>query len=393
MNEMTADVLRIMEDLQRMQTGKEKNGIAEGAKDRYGYAFEPYDAFSTKPLEFAETAMRLDIEAREMFGVLRTMNRFSPLYYQLSGQFEKLVKQLGSCCITKAVLEQQENDAFELLQDLTIDSLREMTAFNFRKCFAAFTDSRSRGKVNTAAFAFSIRWAALDRRLMATDEKIRNKKSEIRNAAPKAPGTQYPVLSTQLETVSDDGTGPSAGTVPSDTVRCLQTTVPADSPVSAFAEKGRALPVDRQIRNKKSEIRNTALSAPGTQYAVPGTQLGTMSDDGAGCPKTPDGVGGNRYHCHTIETGDFSDDQEKQFVREILLGEALDRGDRDAYETVRQTPDAGLEALWQEFLRRHTRNGFPFLERIGLFGAEPEDPPPEEEEWKEEAFLPEFAVT
>ena len=197
MNEMTQDVLRIMEDLQRMQYKKQQNGVGEAAEDSYGFPFEPSDAFSTKPLEFAETAMRLDIEAREMFGVLRTMNRFSPLYYQLSGQFEKLVKQLGSCCITKAVLEQQENDTFELLQDLTIDSLREMTAFNFRKCFAAFTDSRSRGKMNTAAFAFSIRWAALDRRLIATAEKIRNQKSEIRNAALSAPGTQYSVPGTQ----------------------------------------------------------------------------------------------------------------------------------------------------------------------------------------------------
>ena len=374
MNEMTADVLRIMEDLQRMQYKKQQNGVGEAAEDAYGFPFEPYDAFSTKPLEFAETAMRLDIEAREMFGVLRTMNRFSPLYYQLSGQFEKLVKQLGSCCITKAVLEQQENEPFELLQDLTIDSLREMTAFNFRKCFAAFTDSRSRGKMNTAAFAFSIRWAALDKRLIATAEKIRNKKSEIGNRCQVSgsrvqqeeeqgargkgqESTQYPVLSTQQ---SPDG---------NHDVREL--------PVSAFAEKGRALPVDRQIRNKKSEIRNTALSALGNHYAVPGTQQSLDVGNGAGCPETPDGVGGNRHHGHTTE------DEEKQFVREILLGEALDRGDWEAYETVRQTPDAGLEALWQDFLRRELKNGFAFFEKAGLLGDEPEDPPPETEDWSE----------
>ena len=80
-------------------------------------------------------------------------------------------------------------------------------------------------------------------------------------------------------------------------------------------------------------------------------------------------------------------------MRQILMGEALNRGDREAYETVRQTPDAELEALWQEFLRRDMRNGFPFLEKLSLFGAEPEDPPPEMEDWKEEALLPEFAVT
>ena len=133
MNEMTSDVLQIIDDLQRMQT-KQQNDAGVTGIDSCGYAFEPFDAFSTKPLEFVETAMRLHIEALETFSMLRTLNRHSPLYYRLSGQFEKLLRQLGSCCITKAVIEKQENESFELLQDLTIDTLREMTAFNFRKC-------------------------------------------------------------------------------------------------------------------------------------------------------------------------------------------------------------------------------------------------------------------
>ena len=120
MQEITQEMLKFFDDLQRMQSGKEHKGIGEGAKDRYGYAFEPYDAFSTKPLEFAETALRLDIEAREMFAILRSLNRHSPMFYRLSGPFEKLISQLGSCCITKAVIEQRENDSFELLQHLTI---------------------------------------------------------------------------------------------------------------------------------------------------------------------------------------------------------------------------------------------------------------------------------
>ena len=187
---MTSDVLQIIDDLQRMQT-KQQNDADDIGRDSCGYAFEPFDAFSTKPLEFVETAMRLHIEALETFSMLRTLNRHSPLYYRLSGQFEKLLRQLGSCCITKAVIEKQENEPFELLQDLTIDTLREMTAFNFRKCFAAFMDSRCAGKFNTSAFDLSVRWSALDKRLIATDEKIRNQKSEIRNAALKAPDAQY----------------------------------------------------------------------------------------------------------------------------------------------------------------------------------------------------------
>ena len=188
-------------------------------------------------------------------------------------------------------------------------------------------------------------------------------------------------------------------------------TVPADLPVSAFSEKGRALPVDRQIRNKKSEIRNTALSAPGNHYAVPGTQQ--TEDQGARnkgqdrtrssvlSPQKPEAGGtviggseGSRMGLSHLSqmTREEDDDGETVFMRETLMYEAMDRVDREAYEAIRQTPDAGLEALWQEFLRRDMRNGFPFLEKLGLFGDEPEDPPPEEEEWNEEALLPEFAV-
>ena len=172
MQEMTQDVMQIIEDLQMTRYERKQNGVGEAEKDSYGYPFEPDCAFSTKPLEFVETAMRLDIEAMEMFSELSRLNRFSPLYYRLSGQFEKLLRQLGSFCITKAVIEQREKETFELLQDLTIEKLRKMAAFNFRKCFAAFMDSRSRGAYNADAFVFSIRWSALDKRLIATEEKI-----------------------------------------------------------------------------------------------------------------------------------------------------------------------------------------------------------------------------
>ena len=76
-------------------------------------------------------------------------------------------------------------------------------------------------------------------------------------------------------------------------------------------------------------------------------------------------------------------------MREILMKEAMDRADRQAFETILQAPDPELETLWRDLLRRDAANGFRFLEKIGLLG----DDPPEEEEWDEEAFLPDLAVT
>ena len=355
MNEITQEMLNVFDDLQRMQSGKEKNGIAEGAKDRYGYAFEPYDAFSTKPLEFAETALRLDIEAREMFAILRSVNRHSPLFYRLSGPFEKLISQLGSCCITKAVIEQRENDSFELLQYLTIDSLREMTAFQFRKCSAAFMDSRACGKINTEAFAFSVRWAALDKRLIATEEKIRSGKWSVAGGQQKLPveGDQLPVDGCRLPEKNE------------------QTVAERDLPVSAFAEKGRAfsvLPVeDGQLPVEES-----------TQYSVPGTQQ-ELPVDSSRLPEESDGRQFPTDFSQQSESEDYSEEEDKQFMREILMEEAIERGDRAAYEAVVRASDAELEALSQDLFRRDAANGFPFLKRFGLFEEDPEEPPPENE--------------
>ncbi len=423
MQEITNEILKVFEDLQRMQFKKEQNSTDEGEKDRYGYPFEPCDAFSTKPLEFAETALRLDIEAREMFSQLCKLNRHSPLFYRLSGQFEKILSLLGSCCITKAVIEQQENDTFELLQDLTIDSLREMAAFQFRKCSAAFMDSRSCGRINLEAFNLSVRWAALDKRLIATEEKIRSGRWSVAGGQKSAEeSTQYPVSGTQNE-------APVAG----EQLPEADDHSTGKLPVSAFAEKGRAFRVIGEIRDQKSDIRNDLSSRQSTKETVvvdaetslqncpdrPGSRNNEDRDQSTQYPVlrdlkdlTVDGENGGNgdgslrhrsvpagsrpHRHHPVVSGDrthyqeendagklpvrgFSEEGEKQYMRDILTGEALDRGDRKAYEAVLQASDPELEVLWREFLLRETKNGFAFLEKIGLFGDEPEDPPPEDE--------------
>ena len=392
MNEMTSDVLQIIDDLQRMQM-KQQNDADDIGRDSCGYAFEPFDAFSTKPLEFVETAMRLHIEALETFSMLRTLNRHSPLYYRLSGQFEKLLRQLGSCCITKAVIEKQENEPFELLQDLTIDTLREMTAFNFRKCFAAFTDSRSAGKFNTSAFDLSVRWSALDKRLIATEEKIRNQKSEIRNAALKAPDALY---SEPMGTVPEGtdlcrrGLSPLAQPDGDNEISQSTATVAADKPVSAFSENGRAFPVLQGTVRVGTEGCRRELSTEtredSTQYSVSGTQQPAAGNDGAAVSTVTDPsdtlrcLQGQSPSTQQTEAGDNGDSPLwhpavppgdsphcQPSLREMLLRDALDRGDREAYEIFLQTPEAELEEMFREFLRQ-------------------EEPPPEEE-W-EELFEP-----
>ena len=172
MDKLTPEIMQMIGNLREMNYRQKVNGTADAKTDKYGFAFEPYDAFSAAPLDFLETSMRLEAETTELFSLVCKVNRHSPLFAGLSGQLEKAVSLLGGCCITKAVLEQQEGDTFEFLDNLTVGSLRGMAAFNLRKCYAAFMESRAAGRFCPDAFSLSLRWAALDRRLQATADKI-----------------------------------------------------------------------------------------------------------------------------------------------------------------------------------------------------------------------------
>ena len=182
MEDLTANIMNMMFNLQDLKMQQKYNAAKMPEKDSYGYPFEPFDAFSTEPASFLEKAMMLDSEAVEVFKQLRELNRHSPLFYQMSSDMEKIVSQLGSVCITKAVIEQQgENSSSmdQLLAKLTIDHLREWTAFNLRKCFASFMESSSVLRYNNPALNLSLRWSALDKRLLATAEKIEKIKSGL----------------------------------------------------------------------------------------------------------------------------------------------------------------------------------------------------------------------
>ena len=180
MEDLNSNIMNLMFNLQDLRMQQKANTANMPEKDAYGYAFEPFDCFSTEPASFLEKAMMLDTEAVEIFRQLRELNRHSPLFYQMSSDMEKIVSQLGSACITKAVIEQEGQNSStmdRLLNRLTIDHLREWTAFNLRKCFASFMESSSVLRYNKTALNLSIRWSALDRRLIATAEKIEKIKS------------------------------------------------------------------------------------------------------------------------------------------------------------------------------------------------------------------------
>ena len=166
------EIMKMIDEHQQMRARQKANAPKLGEKDSYGFPFEPSDCFGTTTLGFLETAMKMQTQALETFRMLTNINRHSPLFYKMSSELEKLIGQLGSVCITQAVIEQREGQTFPTLEKLTIEWLREKVAFNFRKCYASYMESMSYVRFNQTALSLSTRWAALDRRLLATQEKI-----------------------------------------------------------------------------------------------------------------------------------------------------------------------------------------------------------------------------
>ena len=153
MEKISPETMQLITEINAMNARRRKNGDAHenGLSDRYGFEFEQSDCFSDVPLDFTERTIRLQAEVREMFGLTMELNRHSPLFMRASGRLEKMLTHLGSYCITKAVMEQQ-GETFRLLKNLNILWLRQMTAANFRKCYASFMESRELGRYNPAAF-------------------------------------------------------------------------------------------------------------------------------------------------------------------------------------------------------------------------------------------------
>ena len=219
----------------KKETGQmeQSDELMENGQDAYGYPFEPIDTYSTEPLEFIETARMLEAEAEEAFRLIRLLNRQSPMFLKISAQFEKMLNRLGIICITKAVIEQRKENTFEFdgyLRGITINWLRGMAALNFRKCFDAFMEGRESSYYNQNAFALSIRWAALDKRLQATAEKIELIKTGKIKIDCKAGSAGNADLS---------GDADSSG---SDMNREL-----SSEKAASLTSKARALPVDKTV--------------------------------------------------------------------------------------------------------------------------------------------------
>ena len=139
--------------------------------DADGYPFEPISSFSTDPIGFEESALTLLAEAQEIFWISRILNRHTPKYMKVCRDLENVIRELGSFCVTKAVME-QKGCFHPALDKLEVTMLAMMASFNFRKCHSAFMESVDRGLFYGEKAEMVCRWNALVKRLHATAERI-----------------------------------------------------------------------------------------------------------------------------------------------------------------------------------------------------------------------------
>ena len=169
---------------------REKYGASGGEKGRgiltdikvSELPAERIDEFSNAPFEFEETAKWLWEDTQTTYYHACTENRFSENYLKLCAQLEKNIRQVGSFCLTKAVLEQKEMK-FSGLDDLNIEELVRMVSFHLRKCHAAFQGIyQDNNFLGMSYLNWEFRWFELGNRLKATEVKIRKIRSGELNA-------------------------------------------------------------------------------------------------------------------------------------------------------------------------------------------------------------------
>jgi len=149
----------------------EYRGILAGMKST-DLPFEALGEFSNAPFEFQNKALLLWKDTQLIYIHACTANRFSGNYLMLCTQLEKNIRQLGSFCLTKAVLEQQ-GQSFPELSELSIKELVSMVSFHIRKAHAALEGIyRDNDILGMTYLNWEYRWIGLDNRLRATEVKI-----------------------------------------------------------------------------------------------------------------------------------------------------------------------------------------------------------------------------
>ncbi len=140
--------------------------------DDDGLPFEPFDAFSTDPVEFGEMGRRMLDKVENIFDLTRMYNRHSGKYMKACTLLDRGIRMLASVCVTRSAMERSRFPLPELGQ-LTTGKLYRMASFNYRKLDTALTERLQKGNdLYPELTRMFFRYFNLLNRLRATELRI-----------------------------------------------------------------------------------------------------------------------------------------------------------------------------------------------------------------------------
>ena len=169
MTMLAAEMMKKAQQTQSRET--EYHGITANMKAAE-LPDEQISEFSNAPTEFEATASLLWDDTQIVYTNACIANRYSENYLLFCEQLEKNIKQLGSFCLTKAVLE-QNGMSFPNLDKMSIREMAGMIGYHLRKAHAALQGIYQDNQILGMTYLnWEFRWAGLDNRLRSTEVKI-----------------------------------------------------------------------------------------------------------------------------------------------------------------------------------------------------------------------------
>ena len=308
---------------------------------------EPVDTFSDAPFEFEEAAQILWEGTRKLYYSSRIANRFSDHYLNCCAQLEKNIRQLGSFCITKTVLE-QKGEQLPALSGLNIEELVRMASFHLRKTNAAFEGIyRDNNSLGLTYLDWEYRWVNLGNRLKATEVKIQKIKDGKINAddlleraetfknKPRSSATPHEDILRDLET------NPKALPIKGSMARLLTRIEKSEEHLEAL---------ERRIRQKKE--REIARLEREAERCSPIKPYPIRKEDRAIVANIR-----KEQLQKTLEEEDRKKEPPEGMIRaaearRILMEDAMKRGDQAAALAIPMEDHETFLARWMEYLKK-----------------------------------------
>lgn len=313
---------------------------------------EAFNTFSNAPFEFENTACDLWGDTQKVYYHACTANRFSENYLTYCSQLEKNIKQLGSFCLTKAVLEQKGVE-LPRLKDLTILELVCMVSYHYRKAHAALDGVYRDNNVLAMSYLnWEFRWVGLGNRLKATEVKIQKIRAGILNAdsmlreslAFAGEGRTNAEISAPKSLQVNPAALPVKGSIARDMLNAEKQAQKQAEQVRKEQER-KLLLADRLEREADRALGGFLPQPyPPAKEGVALVKLDyaqQLRDEARSCEKS-------EPQKQTVPPGTLTEEE----ARQKLLDDAKRRNDREAIRLIPQEDSDAIYARWLEYLER-----------------------------------------